>query len=172
MANVPDSAAMRHGFGALVRTACWGGGASVALVVAVLAARSDAGASRIALALSSASARTLPSRSSSNLAAETRRLTEQVRLLAMDRERLLLRLATIERHLEDVTGSIRRREAMAQVTGQTQPAQPAQSFRIPPAQTTPITVPSASWRTGALWDYSFQSGVAPETERPMSRELK
>ena len=42
---------------------------------------------------------------------DTRRLTEIVRSLAGDRERLLARLATIERGLEDVTGSVHKQAA-------------------------------------------------------------
>ena len=42
---------------------------------------------------------------------ETRRLIEIVRSLAGDRERLLARLAALERNLEDVTGSIQKQAA-------------------------------------------------------------
>jgi hypothetical protein len=45
--------------------------------------------------------------------AETQRLQEQVRLLVADQDRLTQRIGTLERSLDDVTGSIRRQELEA-----------------------------------------------------------
>ena len=136
MANAPDRAATDlndrdFDAGALVRTASWGIGAAGALFLAVLAGLSDAGALRVAIAVSTLTgtaektvAAPAPVRAPvavvqpqpafpPQLVAETRRLHEQVRLLAADRDRLIQRIGALERNLEDVTGSIRRQEASA-----------------------------------------------------------
>ena len=42
---------------------------------------------------------------------ETRRLSETVQALTADRDRLLARVASLERSLEDVTSSIKRQAA-------------------------------------------------------------
>src|ERR1043165_2972917 len=95
----------------LTRLAIWIGVATFAVFAAVLAARTETGVRRIATLLAPPqSARTskapqLANRQSDQ-EAEQRRLSEAVRTLAADRDRLLARLNTLERNLEDVTGSI------------------------------------------------------------------
>jgi hypothetical protein len=76
--------------------------------------------------------------------ADTRRLIEIVRSLAGDRERLLTRLSTIERSLEDVTGSIKQQPAAPTPPAATQPP-PAAAAEPPPktAAVPPQTVAPA-----------------------------
>jgi hypothetical protein len=97
----------------LIRFGVWVGLATVAVLAAVLAARTETGVRRIAGLLSSepaAAARSAKDASLANRAfdqeAEQRRLSEAVRMLAADRDRLLARVNTLERSLEDVTGSV------------------------------------------------------------------
>src|SRR3954468_4028197 len=97
----------------LIRFGVWVGLATVAVLAAVLAARTETGVRRIAGLLSSepaAAARSAKDASLANRAfdqeAEQRRLSEAVRMLAADRDRLLARVNTLERSLDDVTGSI------------------------------------------------------------------
>jgi hypothetical protein len=100
----------------LARLGVWIGLATVAVLTAVLAARTESGIRRIAGLLSPAP-QEQPVRTAkgptpplvqrqSDQEAEQRRLSEAIRLLAADRDRLLARINTLERSVEDVTGSI------------------------------------------------------------------
>lgn len=96
---------------ALFRLGAWGGSAALALGLAVFATRSDIGTQRMASAYQGT--QTVARANTDSVAAartidETRRLTEGMRTLAADRDRLLARVTVIERNLEDVTGSIGR----------------------------------------------------------------
>ena len=99
----------------LARLGVWIGLATVAVLTAVLTARTESGIRRIATLLSPAQVE--PMRSAKGPApqianrqfdqeAEQRRLSETVRTLAADRDRLAARLNTLERNIGDVTGSI------------------------------------------------------------------
>src|SRR6266851_1871583 len=87
----------------LRRLAIWGGSASLALLVAVIASYSDA-SSRRATAQKLAET---PTRVA-EIDAEQRRLADTVRVLATERERLAARLDGLERNIEDMTGSTKR----------------------------------------------------------------
>jgi hypothetical protein len=96
---------------ALTRLGTWGGAAAFALLIAVLAARSEIGSRRLVYAYASIVAP--PGATGSATAArspendpEVRQLAETVRALTFDRDRLLTRLAALEHNLDDVTGSI------------------------------------------------------------------
>lgn len=97
---------------ALIRLGSWGGGAAVALVVAVVAMQSDIGARRLATAYSgtaaAATARSATNQLAPDPVEDTRRLSDAVRSLSTDRDRLLARITVLERNLDDVTGSIGR----------------------------------------------------------------
>lgn len=96
--------------GSLRRLAVWGGGATLALLLAVLASYSDANSRRL-MAADGPKAGAPPSQVPSRLPeidAQTQRLAGVVDGLAADRERLAARIGTIERNLEDVTGAIKR----------------------------------------------------------------
>jgi hypothetical protein len=97
----------------LIRLGTWTSLATVAVLVAVCAAYTQTGVRRIAGLF--ATEANDPARGARNpqLAArqfdpelEARRLNEQVHILAVDRDRLLARVAVLERNLDDVTGSI------------------------------------------------------------------
>jgi hypothetical protein len=103
---------------ALMRLSFWGSGAALALLLAVIAAGTEKGSLRLAAALNPSAQ--VASASSKQLAArpagpdsDTRRLSEQLRSLSTDRDRLLARVTVLERNLEDVTGSIGRQAARA-----------------------------------------------------------
>ena len=101
--------------GSLRRLAVWGGGATLALLLAVLASYSDANSRRL-MAADGPKAGAPPAQVASRLPeidAQTQRLAGLVDGLAADRERLAARIGTIERNLEDVTGAIKRQGADA-----------------------------------------------------------
>lgn len=96
--------------GSLRRLAVWGGGATLALLLAVVASYSDANSRRL-MAADGPKAGAPPAQLTSRLPeidAQTQRLAGVVDGLAADRERLAARIGTIERNLEDVTGAIKR----------------------------------------------------------------
>jgi len=123
----------------LIRFGAWTGLATLAVLVAVIAARTESGVRRIATLVSPeppAAARSAKELQLANRAfdqeAEQRRLSEAIRMLAADRDRLLARVSTLERNVEDVTGSIAKAPsgapsgpAIAQAVPE--PAAPAQS---------------------------------------------
>jgi hypothetical protein len=93
----------------LTRLAVWIALATVAALMAVLAARTETGIRRIATLLTPEPARSAKAAVANRQfdhEAEQRRLSEAIRALAIDRDRLLARINTLERNLEDVTGSI------------------------------------------------------------------
>ncbi len=104
---------------ALWRLAAWGTGATLAAALAVLAGMSSVGSQRLAAIMSGKPdpARPAFATSSQMLArapevdGETRRLSDAVRVLAGDRDRMIARIATLEHALDDVTGSIARATA-------------------------------------------------------------
>jgi hypothetical protein len=142
----------------LSRLMTWAGVALLAAGAAILAARSETGSQRIARLFAPAPPvqvvqRTEPPRpvaSDPMLAYETRRLADQVRVLAAEREALTDRLAAVERTVGDVTASIPRQEPAAprpvRVIETAPPpaaAAPAQPAAAPPVQTPP-PAPSAA----------------------------
>jgi peptidoglycan/xylan/chitin deacetylase (PgdA/CDA1 family) len=101
---------------ALLGPGAWGCGAAVALAAAILASQSDVGVERLQGAFSTVYAQErLEPGLAPNLAVaerpaavrgETQRLTDVVRSLTTERERLRARLAALERSLPDTTGAI------------------------------------------------------------------
>ena len=139
----------------LARLGVWIGLATVAVLTAVLTARTETGVRRITTLLSPAPVE--PVRSAKGPApqianrqfdqeAEQRRLSETVRTLAADRDRLAARLNTLERNIEDVTGSIGPAAKASQLPG------------IPP-----IPAPSA---TAPAPPAAAQGAAAPQTPAP------
>jgi len=92
----------------LIRLGVWIGLATVAVLTTVLAARTETGVRRIATLLTPPAAERAAKApvQLANQDTEQRRLSETVRGLATDRDRLMARINTLERNLEDVTGSI------------------------------------------------------------------
>lgn len=116
----------------LWRLAAWASTAAMALFVAVIATRSDSGSERVSGALASlhlasppghaappsmqlaSQAAGKPSARGSDIDATTRQLTQAVRVLTEDRDRLAARVAVLERNVDDITGSINRQMAARQ----------------------------------------------------------
>lgn len=96
----------------LCRIALWGTTAATALLVAILTSWSDAGSQRIAT--TPGATRGAPRQFDAESAA--RQLTQAVRGLTEDRDRLITRLAALEHSLGDITGAI---------AGQSEKATPA-----------------------------------------------
>ena len=94
----------------LTRLGIWIALATAAVFAAVLTARTETGIRRIATLITPAeqtrAARVPVANRPSDQEAEQRRLSEAIRALAADRDRLLARINTLERNFEEVTGSI------------------------------------------------------------------
>ena len=124
---------------ALLRLAIWGCAASGALMVAVISAYSTAGSQRTAAAAPPRDPPQLPAVTAqlvtraADMENETRRLSETVQALTADRDRLLARVASLERSLEDVTGSIKRQAAAVLAP----PTRPLSAITAAPQPPTP-----------------------------------
>jgi hypothetical protein len=97
----------------LIRSVVWVSIATVAVLAAIISARTDTGMRRMATLFSDEPAAAPRGAKDPRVAArqfdqesEQRRMNEAIRSLAADRDRLLARLNTLERSLDDVTGSI------------------------------------------------------------------
>jgi hypothetical protein len=131
----------------LVRFAVWVGFATVAVVAAIISARSESGLHRIAALFSNDPPAAARSGREPQFAArqfdqeaEQRRTNEAIRALAADRDRLLARLNTLERSLDDATGSI----------GSAKASPPAPSPAPPPvAQAPAAPAPATQSRVAA-----------------------
>jgi hypothetical protein len=97
----------------LLRLTSWATAAAVSLTVAALATLSTTGSQRVGVALAALAGgetRQGPTQLASQQAdveSERRSLNEAVRLLATDRDRLHNRVVSLERNLDDITGSIK-----------------------------------------------------------------
>jgi len=145
---------------ALLHLATWGGAAAAALMLAVLSAglgskdlgSKDVGSKGVTIAsptgvdlprspqVPAATVQFAPQVAPRPTEAEkaTRQLSEAVSGLTADRDRLVARIASIERNLEDVTGSIKQQAASAPVSNPAAPPTPA------PAATPPAPARSQS----------------------------
>src|SRR5262249_17317177 len=116
----------------LHRLAMWGTAAATALMVALLTAHFGAGSQRAAAAAPLAATEVTPWPAATLIAqltaraddaeSETKRLSEAVHVMAQDRERLVARIASLEKNLEDVTGSIKPPAAAAPATSPPPPS--------------------------------------------------
>src|SRR5213593_2381326 len=106
----------------LLRLASWGCAAAAALMLAVMSATMGskgvtaaspmlADPPRSSPQVPAATVQVAPRPAEADKA--TRQLSEAVSGLAADRDRLVARIATIERNLEDVTGSIKQQQPAA-----------------------------------------------------------
>src|SRR5882672_6930809 len=107
------------------RLAIWGGTATMALVMAVVAGYSgNASRPSAAAAAAAPDAAAAPSNvqksdgrtarldaRAPDIEAATQRLADVVRVLTADRDQLVARVGTLERNLEDITGAIKRQDA-------------------------------------------------------------
>jgi len=134
----------------LRRQAMWACAAAAALFIAVLAGRSEVGSQRAAIVLASlnlASSSSLrpgqgvqfasrPTERVSDMEKTARQLAQTVRGLSEDRDRIMTRLAAMERNIDDVTGSISRQAKAAKAVA----AQPVARQGEQPPTTTPAVV--------------------------------
>jgi hypothetical protein len=149
----------------LVRLGVWAGVATMAVLMAVVAANTETGIRRIAGLLSTeaepvrgARAPQLAARFDAEL--EARRLNEAVRVLSADRDRLLARVAVLERNLDDVTGSIPANPPAA-ATPKPTPVLP----QIPPqAATSPQSAPPAGAPARVTSGHNTAIGTAGPAE--------
>ncbi len=149
----------------LLRIGVWGVCAVVAVSGAIYAGRTEAGAPRAQLALATLreAPREILAHPASLLAwrasddAEIERLTDAVRELTADRDRLANRVATLEQNLTDLTGSIRA-QSMAQ-TGAATAGTPRADEAFPP--------PSPP-DTSSMSSADNRSMAAPETSAPVA----
>jgi hypothetical protein len=90
----------------------WGGAAAAGLLVVAFATHTDSGQRRLAMAFGGGAAQVAVAEerraTTRDAEIESRRLADQLRNLAEDRDRLLARMTVLERNYEDVTGSIGR----------------------------------------------------------------
>ncbi len=136
---------------ALWRLGVWGAGAALALVVVAFVSLSDRGSQRLALAFAPVE---LPVRPIATVKiphpqndAEARRLAAQVRTLAADRDRLTLRVASLEHQLDDLTGSIKRLADIPAPAASAPAPKPNSAAATPPAMArrdTPRTIAATS----------------------------
>ena len=137
----------------LWRLSAWGCAAAVSLAALAITAQTEGGSERLAYALAPGAPRNLAvemaelKRRAVEKDAETKRLEAQVVTLALDRERLTSRLASIERNLDDVTGSIKKQAAVAPavLSPLAMPAAgaPAQALAAAPVSMPPVWMVNA-----------------------------
>ena len=146
----------------LWRQAVWGCIAAAAVLLAVLAAFTDIGSQRAALVFGASNAAPAPhpqtAQTSQAVAQATtqapsrsldadyvvRQLTQTVRGLADDRDRMMKRLAAIERNVDDMTGSITQ-QIEAVKAASTPPAVPWLNTASIAPIAAPETSPPAGW---------------------------
>jgi hypothetical protein len=118
------------------REGLWGAAMLAAVLVAALAAHSDIGAQRAAHILASLNASPDASAHAFDAEGAARQLTQAVRTLAQDRDRLAGRLAAVERDMDDLTGSIKQQSEAAK-SSQSGSAWP---IGAPPVAMTPADI--------------------------------
>lgn len=124
----------------LWRMTLWGGATASALLIAVLASRSDVGAQRIAGLFSIRGDRTQMAARPFDAEAEARRLAEAVRSLDAENRELKSRLAAVEHSVDDITGSVARQiEAIKKTSSGPLPAAVPAPNRAPPAAAAPAS---------------------------------
>ena len=166
----------------LARLGIWIGLATVAVLTAVLTARTETGVRRIANLLSPASSEIARNNIGPQIAsrqvdqeAEQRRLGELVRTLAADRDRLVARLGAVERNLDDVTGSIPRPETAnpaSRPLPQIQPAPPPAVVSAPPTVVAPApqaAAPPPAATAPASAPPTPQAAAQPSIQLPPNR---
>jgi hypothetical protein len=150
-------------FATLRRSAAWASAAFIAVVGVIFAAGSESGSQRLQQALSGQE----PPRATPvvaqipapqpELERLARRLSDTVQSLTAEREKLSARLASLERNLDDVTGSIKK------------PAEPAPvaATPAPPPMTIFTAVPPLPANSPAVWPAPPGSATArPEVSAP------
>jgi hypothetical protein len=146
----------------LWRQVVWGCIAAAALLLAILAGFTEAGAQRVVLVLSSLSSAASTSQHTTQAQAPApsaarspdsdllvRQLTQTVRGLTEDRDRIVKRLAAMERNVDDITGSISQQIEAAKASNP-----PAVEPWVAIANTALLTTPEATLPAG--WEATPQ----------------
>jgi hypothetical protein len=127
----------------LWRMALWGVAAAGAILLAVLASKSEAGAERLAAVL--ASLRGEPAPPPFDARVETRKLSNALRGLSSDNDQLGSRLTAVERHVDDVTASLKKQiEAVKAEAEAPRPADTPPATPNAPGSTAAPALPSAT----------------------------
>jgi hypothetical protein len=136
----------------LLRLATWGCAAAATLMLAVMSATMGSKGVTVASPTPGDLPRPLPQVPTATVQlaprateaeSATRQLSEAISGLAADRDRLVTRIAKIERNLEEVTGSIKQQQQAAASPPATSPAAPS-AVTSAPAATPPAASPPAS----------------------------
>src|SRR5262245_16643209 len=155
----------RFGLRDLARIGVWGLVATGAMVAVVYAATTDAGEDRIMAAIAQLRGtaqqppRVQVARGFEQ--AEAHRLSETVRMLAADRERLIARISALERNFDDLTGSISR--AMPPAPPPAAP-EPASMPAAPQGAASPQTPAPPSDSTAMRTEFGIDLGAAANIE--------
>ena len=153
----------------------WGGLASLALVAVVLTSQTEAGGRRLRSAFDDSvepagAVAALPRTTDDG--AEARRLAVQVRELTADRDRLSARVATLERHLEDMTGSIKRQDEKFSAVRAAPPpaASPQEMMLAPPGRAKlPALIAPGADHAELPWFMSMRTPQVAEPPVPPQR---
>jgi hypothetical protein len=159
----------------LLRIGAWGCCAVVAVGGVVYAGRTEVGAARaqIALATLREAPREIITHPGGLLAmrstddAETKRLTEAVRQLTADRDRLATRVATLEQNLTDLTGSIARSAQSPAQAGAATPSAPAEAF--PPPAPPDAASTNSGGETRSIASPAEPPAAPPAATAPLAR---
>lgn len=139
----------RFGAAGILRLTGWATAATVALTFATLAALSPTGSDRIAATLKSLGGgepqqnMQLAARKA-ELETDRRSMNDALRLLAADRDRLLSRVASLERNLDDITGSIKSQVPRPPPDLSREPPSFDQLPQIPTTEASPARTESSS----------------------------
>lgn len=152
----------------------WGGVASLALVAVVLTGQTEAGSRRLRSTFDDTAepagvAAALPRTAESS--AEARRLAAQVRELTADRDRLSTRIATLEQHIEDMTGSIKRQDDQLSAVRAAPPApsRPEMTLAPPGRSKLPALIAPGAEHAELPWFLSMRMPQAAEPPVPPQR---
>ena len=147
-----------------VRLVGWAGAATLAVAVLALTLQSEAGSERLQSALATTAspqtvARAEPPAPAAETDTEVKRLEALVLALAADRERQSARIASLERNLEDMTGSIKQQVTVAAKAAVPPPPPAPVAPIIAPLAMAPLSQPAT---TEAGWSGNNAPQNAPE----------
>src|ERR1700688_4463668 len=153
----------------LWRLGGWGGAAVLALTALAITSQTEIGSQRLQVAIANATepvraaaVAQIPPRSLET-EAETQRLAAQVRVLAVDRERLTARITTLEHNLDGMTGTIKQQANQAAAPAPSAPAAAPPVITAPPV-IAPLAMPAPT-ETLARWSDTPQTqAAAPASE--------
>jgi hypothetical protein len=141
------------------------------LTAVALTTQTDTGTERLVLALApeAVPTRVIAQTDTTPKESDTKRLEEQLRALAADRDRLVARIASLEHNFEDMTGSIKRQIAMAPAAAPTlAPISPPSQLPILSAPATtasptlsPLAMPAAT-DSAPSWPQAARADAEPE----------